>query len=244
LDVYGDKAMKGKLYGIGVGPGDPGLLTLRAKEAIEAADAVVYPVTEPGEESAALGIVEQVADLSGKELVEALFRMEMSVAIRSGHRAEAVDTVVRLLSEGKDVAMITLGDVSIYSTYMRINDAVEAEGYETEVIPGIPSFCGAAALAKIPLVMGRESLAVVSAARDMADARTAIRDFDNVVVMKAGKRIGEIREAMEANGIPVTGATVMHNVGMGDEYVGPLRDGDYGYFTTVVIKKDTGGKRE
>lgn len=236
--------MKGKLYGVGVGPGDPELLTLKAKRVIESADAVMYPVKEVGEESTALAIIKPSVDLSGKELVEVCFKMEMSVAVREGCRSEALDVLLGLLSEGKDVAMITLGDVSIYSTFMRINDAVVAKGYETEIVPGIPSFCSAAALAKIPLVMGRESLAVVSAARNVDDVKTAVADFDNVVIMKAGKRSGDIKKIMVDNGVPVERATVMHNIGMDGQYIGPFGDGDYGYFTTVVVKKDAGDKRE
>ena len=231
--------MKGKLYGIGTGPGDSKLLTIKAKEILDNAKVIAYPVRKEGEEGTALEIVKGAVDISGKEIVELLFKMDPNDDVRRKCRADSIDRLCAILDEGKDVAMITLGDVSVYSTYMYLDRTVRSRGYETEVVPGIPSFCSGAALASVPLMIGTESLAVTSAAKkNYGEVEKAINDFDNVVVMKAYQSMDVIEEMLRARDIPVSNVIVLSNLGMPDQYVGPMEAGkEYGYFTTLIIKK-------
>ncbi len=231
--------MKGKLYGIGVGPGNPDLMTLRAKELLEKAQVIAYPVKKLGEEGVALNIISQRVDVKGKEVVELLFSMNPDDEVRKKCRAEAMEKICGLLDQGKDIAMVTLGDVSVYSTYMYIDRDIQKRGYETEVVPGIPSFCHGAALARLPLMIGEESVAVVSLAkRNNGNAEKVLDAVDNLVIMKAFASIPAIVEMLNKRNIPLENATVMSNIGMEDEYLGPLDPNrDYGYFTTVLIKK-------
>lgn len=236
--------MAGKLYGIGVGPGDPGLLTLRAKEILDKCGVIAYPVRKVGEGSTAFDIIKQVVDVSEKSVEEFLFDMNPDDSVRERCREEAMAKMCRLLDNGEDIAMVTLGDVGVYSTYMYINDEIEARGYETEVVPGIPSFCHGAALARVPLMIGNEGLAVVPVAKENSRLlRDALENFDNVVVMKAFKSMPEIAAMMDELGIPREGAVVVSNVGLDGEYIGPMdTERSYGYFTTVIIKKNGGAK--
>lgn len=236
--------MAGKLYGIGVGPGDPGLLTLRAKEILDKCGVIAYPVRKVGEGSTAFDIIRQVVDVSEKSVEEFLFDMNPDDSVRERCREEAMAKMCRLLDNGEDIAMVTLGDVGVYSTYMYINDEIEARGYETEVVPGIPSFCHGAALARVPLMIGNEGLAVVPVAKENSRLlRDALENFDNVVVMKAFKSMPEIAAMMDELGIPREGAVVVSNVGLDGEYIGPMdTERSYGYFTTVIIKKNGGAK--
>ncbi|TQS81817.1 MAG: precorrin-2 C(20)-methyltransferase [Methanomethylophilus alvi] len=231
--------MRGKLYGVGVGPGDPDLMTLKAKEVLEKCAVIAYPVKKLGEEGVALNIIKQRVDVSGKEIAELLFSMNPDDNVRKKCRAEALDRVCGMLDAGRDVAMVTLGDVAVYSTYMYIDREIRERGYETEVIPGIPSFCHGAALARLPLMIGEESLAVVSMAKhNLAKAEKALDSADNIVLMKAFSSIPDIIAMMRSRSIPLDRATVMSNIGMADEYIGPLDpERSYGYFTTVLIKK-------
>ncbi|MBO5600494.1 MAG: precorrin-2 C(20)-methyltransferase [Candidatus Methanomethylophilus sp.] len=231
--------MKGKLYGIGVGPGNPDLMTLRAKELLEKAQVIAYPVKKLGEEGVALNIISQRVDVKGKEVVELLFSMNPDDEVRKKCRAEAMEKICGLLDQGKDIAMVTLGDVSVYSTYMYIDRDIQKRGYETEVVPGIPSFCHGAALARLPLMIGEESVAVVSLAkRNNENAERVLDAVDNLVIMKAFASIPAIVEMLNKRNIPLENATVMSNIGMEDEYLGPLDPNrEYGYFTTVLIKK-------
>ena len=231
--------MKGKLYGIGTGPGDSKLLTIKAKEILDNAKVIAYPVRKEGEEGTALEIVKGAVDISGKEIVELLFKMDPNDDVRRKCRADSIDRLCAILDEGKDVAMITLGDVSVYSTYMYLDRTVRSRGYETEIVPGIPSFCSGAALASVPLMIGTESLAVTSAAKkNYGEVEKAINDFDNVVVMKAYQSMDVIEEMLRARDIPVSNVIVLSNLGMPDQCVGPMEAGkEYGYFTTLIIKK-------
>ena len=234
--------MSGILYGIGVGPGDPGLLTLKAKEVLERVLVIAVPVKKYGEESTALNIIKPVVSLEHKNLVELEFPMEHShTAMENSHTA-AAETLCGLLDQGLDVALITLGDVSIYSTCTYVLKKVRAANYKTEIIPGIPSFCAGAALADISLAEGHENLAVISSIRGQAAVEKVLDDFDNVVMMKAGRQMPMITDVLESRGL-LESATVLVNAGMPGQYIGPPdKMRDYGYFTTLVVKK--GGSKK
>ncbi|MCD8098419.1 MAG: precorrin-2 C(20)-methyltransferase [Lachnospiraceae bacterium] len=230
--------MAGKIYGIGVGPGDPELLTLKAKKILDAADVIAVPVKEAGEYSTALEIIRPVVDLGGKEIIEVVFRMLRDEEEQKKCRAAACEQLADLLRGGKDIAMITLGDVSVYSTYMYVNNYLAEAGFETEIIPGIPSFCSGAAKAQLALMEGNEGLAIVPSAKENLLVDAALDHFENIVVMKAGGSIEKLIEKLKARGIPLIAATVLSCVGMENEYIGPLDpEREYSYFTTVIIKK-------
>ena len=229
----------GKLYGIGVGPGDPELLTLKAKRIIESSPVLAKPVKKPGEESTAFTIIKPVVDLSKVEVIDLLFGMTGDNADYWEFGRKAGDQVIEHLSQGKDVTLITLGDVSIYSTFMYLEQYVRSKGYETEIIPGIPAFCGGAAKARVPLTLGDQCLAVVPSAKDNPMLEEALEKFDNVVVMKAGKSVEKVLDILKSKGYGPGCVTVVSNVGMPDEYVGPVDAGrTYGYFTTLIVKKN------
>lgn len=231
--------MKGKLYGIGVGPGDSGLMTIKAKEILDKSEVIAYPVKKPGEDGVALEIIKEKVDVSGKEIVELLFSMNPDDEVRKKCRAENIGRLCGMMDEGKNISMITLGDVAVYSTYMYLDREIRSKGYETEIVPGIPSFCHGAALARIPLMIGEESVAVASLAkRNNGKVEKVLDAVDNLVIMKAFASVPDIVGMLEARNIPLENATVMSNVGMEDEYIGPLDpEREYGYFTTVLIKK-------
>jgi len=230
---------RGKLYGIGVGPGDPELLTLKAKRIIESSPVLAKPVKKPGEESTAFTIIKPVVDLSKVEVIDLLFGMTGDNADYWEFGRKAGDQVIEHLSQGKDVTLITLGDVSIYSTFMYLEQYVRSKGYETEIIPGIPAFCGGAAKARVPLTLGDQCLAVVPSAKDNPMLEEALEKFDNVVVMKAGKSVEKVLDILKSKGYGPGCVTVVSNVGMPDEYVGPADAGrTYGYFTTLIVKKN------
>lgn len=229
--------MAGKLYGIGVGPGDSELLTLKGKRILDNAQIIAYPVKEKGEESTALNIIKNVVDTTDKEILELVFRMDPSKEKREACRREAADIIAAELSGDKDIAMITLGDVAIYSTYTYVNQMVREMGFETEIVPGIPSFCSGAALAQVSLVEGNESLAVISSLKGRDQLDVTLENFENVVVMKAGSSMERIKETLEKKGLEGN-ALVVSNVGLADEYVGKVDlDREYGYFTTMIIRK-------
>lgn len=229
--------MTGKLYGVGVGPGDPKLLTLQAKEIIESADVIAVPIKASGEESRALNIVAPVTDLTGKEIMPVVFAMENSTEKREICRKAAAEQIQKKLDSGKNVVMAVLGDISVYSTYHQVYKYIKDRGYRTETIPGITSFSAGAAMAEISLTEGGQNMMVMSSMKGMEALTGALEICDNIVVMKAGSLMKRIVSLLEERGL-LDKTLVLSNVGMENEYVGPAEaEREYGYFTTLIIKK-------
>lgn len=136
---------RGTLVGIGTGPGDPELLTLKALNAIKNCDVLAIPDSGKGE-SAAYQIVKRAwPDVEGKPAICVPMPMTHNLAaLRASHR-QAADAVEAQLDAGKSVGFITLGDPTVYSTYMYVHELVVADGYEARIVSGVPSFCAASA---------------------------------------------------------------------------------------------------
>ena len=119
--------MKGKLYGVGTGPGDPELLTIKALKTIEKCGVIALPKTDNGERIA-FSIVEKY--LEGKEILECSFTMDKDIIKRKESRQRAADKIIQFLDKGKDLAFVTLGDPTTYSTYMYVHDIIVNKGFE------------------------------------------------------------------------------------------------------------------
>ena len=230
--------MKGKLYGIGVGPGDPELMTLKAKRLIEECDIVAVPVKKEGEESVALNIARGAASVPEEKVRRILFTMNKDKAKREECRQAAAEAIMKYLDEGQSVAMPVLGDVGIYSTYSYVHKKLIQAGYEVQMISGIPSFCAGASKANISIVEGNEGFGVIPSLKGIDQVKKAMGVFDNLVIMKVGSHVKEVYDILKAEG-KEDNAIIISNVGMEGEYVGPLlQDREYGYFTTMIIKSE------
>ena len=228
--------MKGKLYGIGVGPGDPELMTLKAKRLIEECDIVAVPVKKEGEESVALNIARGAASVPEEKVRRILFTMNKDKAKREECRQAAAEAIMEYLDAGQSVAMPVLGDVGIYSTYSYVHKKLIQAGYEVQMISGIPSFCAGASKANISIVEGNEGFGVIPSLKGIDQVKKAMGVFDNLVIMKVGSHVKEVYDILKAEG-KEDNAIIISNVGMEGEYVGPLLpDREYGYFTTMIIK--------
>ena len=148
--------MAGTLYGVGVGPGDPKLLTIQAVETLRAADCIAYPIS--GGENVALGIVREY--IEGKELVACDMPMTRDRELLEASHEKCADQMIALMEQGRDIAFITLGDPSIYSTYIYVHKRVLAKGHRAQLIAGIPSFCAVAARLNDSLCESREKTTV------------------------------------------------------------------------------------
>ncbi len=240
--------MRGKLYGVGIGPGEPGLITAQAQRLIEQGDVLAVAAGRGGAKGTARAIAEQAVCLEGKAILELPFRMDADPAMWEAEAARAGDCLIPYLDAGKQVVMAVLGDVTVYSTFLYVQEYVKKRGYETCMVPGISAYSAGAAKAGLGLLAGREAMAVLTAERfgQMMAEETAgklLETFDTIVVMKAGRCVPEIQEWMDRAGLPADSAAVLSNIGMEDAYVGPMEPGrTYGYFTTVIIKKTKGEK--
>lgn len=152
----------GVFYGVGIGPGDPELLTLKALRVLERCPVIAAPQTKSGE-MLALDIARQAAALEDKTILPLFFTMERDKEKQQQAHMRAADAVEEHLAAGRDVAMLNLGDVSIYATYSYLKDLLDQRGYETEMVPGVPSFCAVAAQLGVSLTTMNAPLHIVPA---------------------------------------------------------------------------------
>ena len=225
-----------KFYSVGVGAGDGSYITLGALRALEQADIIAVPVKKYGEKSTALEIIRKEFDTDKKEISELEFRMSGDTKIREESRRNSSEKIISALKDGKDVAMVTLGDVSVYSTCTYVHNAVKNAGFELEIIPGITSFCAAADKAQISLCEGNESVAIIPSLKSNL-LEKYIADFDTVVIMKSGNVTDVIYDILKKYGLE-NNAIVSSCIGMENEIIEKIQKGkSYGYFTTVIVRK-------
>lgn len=185
----------GTLFGVGVGPGDEKLLTLMAIETLQNADIILVP--DSGGEKTALKIVENY--IKGKEIMYCKMPMTRDKEVlRESHRIVSENVCVKL-DEGLDLAFITLGDPTIYSTYMYIHRLVDEKGYSTKIINGIPSFCAVAAKLNISLCDNKDALHIIPASYEGVDDLLNLNG--NKVLMKSGKSVLEVKDKLAKIGL-------------------------------------------
>lgn len=218
----------GMLYGVGVGPGDPELMTVKAVRIIREADIIAVPDGQIAQTIAA-------DYLDGKEILVCSMPMVRDKTVLAQKHDEAAGRICDLLKQGKTVAFLTLGDPSVYSTYMYIHRRVQAHGYDAQLIPGVPSFCAVAARLGDSLCEGAEPLMIVPASYQNVGV---CLDFPgNKVFMKAGRSMGALQDKLRERG---DCAQMVENCGMKNERVFRSLeeiDPDAGYFSVVLVKQ-------
>ena len=225
----------GKLYGIGVGPGEAELLTLKALRIMRESDVIVVPGMEV-EKSVAYQIVLPVfPEITEKERTAVEMPMTKDpVHLEESHQ-KAVEIIETFLKDGKQVAFLTLGDATVYSTYLYLHRKIEKLGYPVEIVSGIPSFCAAAARLNIGLVEKAEMLHVIPASYQIEDA---LKLPGTKVLMKAGRQIGRVKEQLKQMG---AAAVMIENCGMpGEKVYHSLEEipEDAGYYSLIIVKED------
>jgi len=251
--------MKGRLYGIGVGPGDPELLTIKAVNAIEQCDVIAMPKTGDGEK-AAFSIVEQylqnkqlqrnglqdnglqIKASQDKELLECTFVMTHDETQRKASRQAAATDIMQALDRGKDVGFITLGDPTTYSTYMYVHDIVTSKGYVTEIIPGITSYSAAAAAFGTALCEGEESLTITPGQKIIPERKIHNEAMQtNKVIMKSGKHLKSLLEQLKADGYDhrtkIACRVSMEDQSLYNSISEYEKSPETDYFTLVIVKE-------
>jgi precorrin-2/cobalt-factor-2 C20-methyltransferase len=191
-----------KVYAVGVGPGDPELLTRKAERILRRADVVLAPVSRVGESSVALETVREFLDEGRQEIVIHQFPMTSDPLVLVPAWQEAAALIAARVAAGQDVAFVTIGDPLLYSTFIYLLRILR-EGYPQtaiEIIPGISSINTAAAAAGIPLVEAEERLAVIPATAGMGKVIEALATFDTVVLLKVKPLYGELLEVLARMG--------------------------------------------
>lgn len=235
----------GKLYGIGVGPGDPELLTIKAKRVLEEIDLLFCPHSKRGKRSLALSIV-QGAVQKDWELVELILPMTKDRQELMNYWRSAALEVTSYLARGLSGAFITLGDATLYSTYTYLMEEIKKEAPQTEfeIIPGISAINYVSARVKTALAEGEEKLLIVPGPFQEGDLTTYFEQFENIVLMKAGSQLDQVKTVLEKR--PECFRTFLASrCGFPDEYLSidlnSIGENQLDYLTTVVLKKIPGG---
>ncbi|MCK4912014.1 MAG: precorrin-2 C(20)-methyltransferase [Thermodesulfovibrionales bacterium] len=231
------KINKGTLYAVGIGPGDPELLTLKAVRLIRDNDLILVPKGKEDGESLALSIVRQAVDLGGKEVREIHFPMK-----KGSQRDILLPEARKLLSDmdaGRDAVFITLGDPVLYSTFFHLMDAVSSldEGVSVEIVPGVSSVMAAGAAAGQALALASDRVAILPATYGQGLER-ALKEFDTVVLMKTHRVMDEVKGLLREMGL-MERAWYVARAGLPEEVVKPLselREDELDYFSIVIVR--------
>ena len=229
-------AEKGKLIGIGVGPGDTELLTLKAAKVLKTVPVVFSPKSSKEKESIALSIVrpilEERKDYKRLMLVEPIFPMIEDKDELEKIWTSASELIAQYLDSGRDVAFITLGDTSIFSTYSYVQKRLMGR-YEIETIPGITSFTACAAARNKALVEQNDILTIVPKIDDRLEQ---VLDYsDSVVLMKASRNTSELESTIESKNRPKDIYSVQNCTRENEKIIEGFSN-EKPYLTTTIIK--------
>lgn len=230
--------MAGILYGAGVGPGDPELMTLKTVRLIRENEFIALPGPEAKETVAYQIAVQAVPELAEKTLIPVEMPMTHDREEMNRNHDRAADILEEYLKQGRNVVFLTLGDPTIYSTYLYVQKRIAARGYETRLVSGITSFCAAAARTNTPLVEWNEQLHILPAVHRLD---SQLEQPGNYILMKSGRKMNQVKEILSRSGRDVV---MVENCGMENEHiyrgVDEIPD-DAGYYSLIIAKEACNG---
>ena len=226
--------MRGTIYGVGVGPGDPELMTLKAVRLIRETKYIALPAEKPRESLAYRIAVQAVPELRDKELIAVDMPMVRDRAkLRAAHEAGARQLMTPA-DTGENVVFLTLGDPTVYCTFSYLQHILEAEGYPVELVSGIPSFCAAAARLELPLGEWDEPIHILPAAHKTGDGMDLEGTY---VLMKSASHMREVKEMLRRSGRKVRAVI---DCGLPTEQICRSLEeipDDAGYFSLIIAKE-------
>ena len=229
--------MSGKLFGLGVGPGDAELLTLKALRLIKESEVIAVPGNDT-ENSVAYQIAKSVyGGLDEKILLPVAMPMTKDAAVLEENNKKAADDVEVHLKQGRQVAFLTLGDPTVYSTYLYVHQRILERGYEVEIVSGITSFCAVAARLNMGLVERAEPLHVIPATYKAEELEGILKLPGTKVLMKTGKKMKQVRESILKSGQQ---AVMIENCGMESEKIYESAEEipeAAGYYSLIIVKE-------
>lgn len=236
----------GRLYGVGVGPGDPELITLKAARLIGAADVVAYHAGRGKDSNARRIAAGLIPDGAIEEVLE--YPVTTGATDHPGGYAGAIadfydrsaDRLAAHLAAGRDVVLLAEGDPLFYGSFMYMHDKL-AGRFVTEIVPGIPAFAAATAAAATPLVRQTDVLTVLPGTLPEPELARRLADTDGAIIMKLGRNFPAVRRALEAAG-RLEGAVYVERASTDAEVHHPVRDVDPAtvpYFSLIVVPGDS-----
>lgn len=238
--------MSPRLYAVGVGPGNPELLTLKAVRVLRAADVIVAPTGQAEAASYALGIIAAHLDRERQLVLERVFPMSRDEEELRPYWEATAREVADHIAAGRTVAFVTIGDPLLYSTFLYLLRILRDRNPEiaVEIVPGITSVGAAAAAAGVPLAMAAERLAILPATYEAAQLRQTLRDFDCVVLMKVSRVFDQVYALLCELGLERQGVFI-RRVGSREEDVvtdlASLVGNKLDYLSLLIVRKTGAG---
>ena len=231
----------GRFYGVGVGPGDPELLTLKALRIVQAVPVICVPQSATQADSYALNIVSGFLDPLKQEILRLTFPVDDPHGA-AGVWVDAAHTIAQRLQRGQDVAFITEGDPMLYSTFTYVLDSIRSScpAISVEIVPGVSSVMAAAASSGVPLATLGQRLAVLPAVYGIDDLSEAIANYDTIVLMKVNRTLLSAIANLETLGLAGKAIYVRRVTTAREQIVrdlGKLSDDDMDYFSLLIIKR-------
>ena len=236
--------MKGKLYGIGIGPGDPELITLKAVRVLEMVDVVAIPESRKEKGSIALDIARDYLK-PGVDILKLNFPMIRKESTKQKKREENAKKIKGLVDAGKNVAFLTLGDPMIYSTFIYIVENLKGYDIDIETIPGITSFCAVSSRVNMPLAKRNETLAIIPMGQN-TDIKGYLENYDNLVFMKVtmdNDRLAEVIGKYRDENRDDVDIFIASNCGTPEEWISSNPEdlhGNLSYMTTLIVNSKRG----
>ncbi|WP_408010309.1 precorrin-2 C(20)-methyltransferase [Pseudalkalibacillus sp. A8] len=233
--------MIGTLYGLGVGPGDPELITVKAFRMLKESPVIAYPKKRKGNKSYAHQIIDVYVDPNEKDMLGLVFPMTKDPSILEREWTNTVEIVWEKLREGKDVAFVTEGDPLLYSTFIHMMKLMKERHPEVAIrtVPGISSINGAASRLGLPLAEGDDHVAIVPARDDYNAMKKALVENDCVIFIKVAKVIDLMLEVLRDLDL-IDKASVVTKVTSKEEIIWDVRELDRAeleYLTLMVVRK-------
>ncbi len=228
--------MTGKLYGIGVGPGDPELLTLKAVRLIKSADLIAFPTNKKGK-----SIAWQIAATHVPKTTKKFgFHVPMSLNRDAANNAynKAATEIKQQLEAGLNVACLCEGDAFFYGSFTYVFERLVNQ-YEVEIIPAMPAFIAASAALKIPILVQNEDLQIISATLDEAILIDKIRTGNNIAIYKVGRHFAMLRQILDRFDL-LNKSNLVEYVSQKQQKITPMtatNNNTRPYFSMIIINK-------
>jgi precorrin-2/cobalt-factor-2 C20-methyltransferase len=242
MTISGENNGTGSFYGVGVGPGDPELLTIKAQKTLQKVAVISFTQLDDGKESYALSVVRGVLEAAKPEFLAITIPSDDETPVSPQTWTDAAAEIAGHLSQGKDVAFITEGDPMLYSEFFQVLGSVKSvvPDLEFEIIPGVSSVMAAAASSGMPLVTHGQRLTILPKVYGIDDLREAITNSDTTVLMEVDRDLLQALANLEKLGL--TGkATYVRQASTSRENVvediSKLEAEDLDYFSLLIIRR-------